>query len=302
MTSIGRHPGMDLDSIIFATDFSRASLNAGLYAAALSQRFRTKLVVTHAYSLQQHALVTNEELGPPLNKRRLDLLHSLQRTCEELKAGNGTTEPVLLDGSPWEIVPEYVRKRGPAIPVLGTHGGGSLDRFILGSTAEGILRNSTGPALTVGPSVDMLKAGTLEIRRILYATDCSVESAHAGPVAVSLANAFCAELDVLHVIPARLQGDGAEIERYRDEFEMELLRLLPRTADQVSQPCAIVSPGYPQRGILKHIEEHDIDLLVLGLRHGSSLGLHNRTSGAFPIIVHAKCPVITAARGPFDIQ
>jgi nucleotide-binding universal stress UspA family protein len=37
---------------------------------------------------------------------------------------------------------------------MGTHGRGSLDRFVLGSTTEGVLRHSSGPALTVGPNVD----------------------------------------------------------------------------------------------------------------------------------------------------
>jgi hypothetical protein len=38
-------------------------------------------------------------------------------------------------------------------------------------------------------------------------------------------------------------------------------------------------------------------LLVLGLRRNTHLGMQNKTSGAFPIIVKAKCPVITVAAG-----
>jgi hypothetical protein len=37
--------------------------------------------------------------------------------------------------------------------ILGTHGGGTLERHIIGSAAEGILRTIHSPVLTVGPHV-----------------------------------------------------------------------------------------------------------------------------------------------------
>lgn len=37
------------------------------------------------------------------------------------------------------------------------------------------------------------------IRRILYATDCSPEAAHAAPFAVAFAEAFGTQIDVLNV-------------------------------------------------------------------------------------------------------
>jgi hypothetical protein len=78
------------------------------------------------------------------------------------------------------MIPVLARIKGPALIVLGTHGGGSIDRFVLGSTAEGILPHSSGPALTVGPNVNILRAGALNIRRILYDSEalrCSTGSA-----------------------------------------------------------------------------------------------------------------------------
>jgi hypothetical protein len=55
--------------------------------------------------------------------------------------------------------------------------------------------------------------------------------------------------------------------------------------------------GRPHLEILKHIDEREIGLLILGLRRNAHLGMLNRTSGAFPIIIEANCPVITAASG-----
>jgi nucleotide-binding universal stress UspA family protein len=296
MPTIGVSSAIQLDSIIFATDFSPASQNAGLYASALSVRFGTHLVVAHAFTLVQAALEVEAE-KPLGSQQRINLNRELTLTAEILNAGQGTTDPVLLDGDPCEVIPVLGQRRSPAFIVLGTHGGGSIDRFILGSTAEGILRHSSGPSLTVGPNVNILRAGALNIRRILYATDCTAEAAHAAPVAFALADAFSAELDVLNVVPAHEIDHPEQLHRLQNHFFGAVEAIVPHNVGQVCEPHTFVRVGQPHSEILNHISEREIDLLVLGLRRNTHLGMQNKTSGAFPIIVKAKCPVITVADG-----
>jgi nucleotide-binding universal stress UspA family protein len=134
MPAIGKNPGIHLDVVVFATDFSPASYNAGLYASAVSNHFAMKLVVAHGFTLLQAALEVETEKSCP-SQQRIDLDHFLKLSSDALSAGRDTTEPVLLEGDPREVIPELALRRGPAITVLGTHGGGSVDRFVLGSTA-----------------------------------------------------------------------------------------------------------------------------------------------------------------------
>jgi nucleotide-binding universal stress UspA family protein len=296
MPTIGKHPAIQLDSVVFATDFSPASHNAGLYASAVSMHFGTNLVVAHAFTLIQAALEVEAE-KPLKSQQRMNLSHDLSLMVEVLESGRGTTEAVLLEGDPCRVIPVLVQQRSPALIVLGTHGGGSIDRYVLGSTAEGILRHSSGPALTVGPNVNILRAGALKIRRILYATDCSRAAAHAAPIAVALADAFSADLDVLNVVHWSEVDHPEQLHRLQQHFYGAVEAVMPRDASQICQPATFVSVGKPHREILKHIEEREIDLLVLGLRRNTHLGMQNLTSGAFPIIVKAKCPVITVASG-----
>jgi nucleotide-binding universal stress UspA family protein len=296
MPIIGKSSTVQLDSIVFATDLSPASQNAGLYASAISVHFGTSLVIAHAFTLLQAALEVEAE-KPLSSQQRIKLNHELKMTAEILNAGWGTTGFVLLEGDPCKVIPVFARTKGPALIVLGTHGGGSIDRFVLGSTAEGILRHSSGPALTVGPNVNILKAGALGIRRILYATDCTIEAAHAAPVAVALADAFSAELDVLNVVRSREIDHPEQLHRLQKHFYGAVEGIMPHDAGQVCEPHTFVSVGLPDTEILTHIRERGIDLLVLGLRRNSHLGMQNKTSGAFPIIVKARCPVITVAAG-----
>ncbi len=276
--------------------FSPASHNAGLYASAVSRHFGTQLVVAHAFTMVQAAREAEVLTSKPSMQRR-DLDHDLALQAEILDAGQGETEAVLLPGDPRTTIPELARRRHPSLLVVGTHGGGSIGRFVLGSTAEGILRNSSGAALTIGPKVDILQAGTLKIQRILYATDCSREAAHAAPVAVALAEAFGAEFDVLNIVHSR-QIDRSELMRNIEQhFHEAAESYLQQGAEQVTKPHSFVCAGDPAEQILLHIEEHRIDLLVLGLRRSAHLGMQNRTSGAFAIIVAASCPVVTVAEG-----
>lgn len=50
MPVIGNKPELNLNSIVYATDFSLCSQNAGLYAAQLAKYFSAKLLVAHAFT------------------------------------------------------------------------------------------------------------------------------------------------------------------------------------------------------------------------------------------------------------
>ena len=296
MLITGDSPAIQFDSVIFATDFSRESQNAGLYASAFSRFFVSKLVVAHGFILTQAALEV--EVEKPLSSQlRIDLFHELSRAAEALPAGRGDTEKVLLDGDPRKAIPILAHRRSPSLVVMGTHGGGAIDRFILGSTAEGILRQSSEPSLTVGPKVNNLAAGPLRIRRILYASDSTAEAAHGAAVAVALASAFSAELDVLNVIRSGDITNPEDLPRIEANYYGAIEAIMPQNARQVCDPHTFVSVGQPHTRILKHIDERKIDLLILGLRKSKHFGVQSRTSGVFPIIVKARCPVLTVASG-----
>jgi nucleotide-binding universal stress UspA family protein len=178
---------------------------------------------------------------------------------------------------------------------MGTHGGGAIDRFILGSTAEGILGNSSEPTLTVGPKVNSLAAGPLRVRRILYASDSTAEAARGAAVAVALACAFTAELDVLNVVRSSDIANPEDLSQIQENYYGAIEAIMPQNARQVCDPHTFVSLGQPHIRILKHIGERKIDLLILGLRKSKHFGAQSRTSGVFPIIAEAKCPVLAVA-------
>ena len=59
-------------------------------------------------------------------------------------------EPILLEGHPAEELIRYAEEEGIDIVIMGTHGKKGLDRLLLGSVAENLVRHSKVPIMVVG--------------------------------------------------------------------------------------------------------------------------------------------------------
>jgi nucleotide-binding universal stress UspA family protein len=292
MPVIGDRPELNLKTVIYATDFSPCSRNAGLYAARMAAYFSAKLLVTHAFTLEQAALEV--EVGDRRSsQQRRNLTHFLAREADSLRANSIEIAPTLLEGNPEDVIPDLANKHQPSMIVLGTHGGGRLERGIIGSVAEKILRSTRWPALTVGPQVQLLSSQAFPFERILFATDFTEAAANAATYAVTFAEVFAAKIDVLNVIQEAVIEHPDRLADLQNRFFCALDALVPQSAKEFCDPRTYVAVGGAHDRILEHIKERSIELLVLGVRRTSHIDMEMRTSGAFRIIVDAPCPVLT---------
>jgi nucleotide-binding universal stress UspA family protein len=58
-------------------------------------------------------------------------------------------ETAVLEGSPSREIVRYAEAQDCDLVVMGTHGRGGIDRLLLGSVAERVVRASEVPVLTV---------------------------------------------------------------------------------------------------------------------------------------------------------
>ena len=225
MPVTGGLPDVNPKTVIYATDFSLCSRNAGPFAASIASWFSAKLLVTHAFTLSQAALEV--EIGDRhISQQRLDLTRLLSSEAEILRKDSLQAIPTLLEGDPEEVIPILADTQQPSMIVLGTHGAGRLERGIIGSVAERILRSTDWPALTVGPRVRPLASNGNPVKRVLFAADIAVAAATA-VYAIALSEAFGAEIEVLNVIP----DDAIE---HRDR----LLKLQATFLSSLEESCA----------------------------------------------------------------
>ncbi len=285
---------LDLRAVIYATDFSLYSQNAGFYASRIAESFRTKLLVAHAFTLSQAAMeVEMDHLL--VSQQRRDLSFLLSRKAAQLSSPSVEAIPMLLEGDPKKAIPRLAEQQAPCLIVLGTHGGGWIERELIGSAAEKILRSTCWPSLTVGPQVRAASSTAIPFKRILFATDFTPEATNAGLYAIAFAKMFEAELNVLNVVSEDAFKHPERLSEQRARFYDGLDKRALDQSKEYRDPKTYIEVGKAGDRILEHIRERSIDLLVLGMRLTSHLGLEMRTSGAFQLILGAECPVLTVS-------
>lgn len=287
-------PLLPLKAVIYATDFSPCSENAGHYAALLAKQFDADLLVAHAFILTNEAMEVEAEDGVVKeSKQRKNLESALTASATRFGAGLKRAVPILLEGDPRKQFPRLAQENAPSIIVLGTQGRGRVERYIVGSVAERILRATNGPSLTVGPAAPAYETGRAPFHHLLYATGLSPAAARGAAYAVAMAQAFDASLDVLHVVNPEDVEHPDRFKEIQKRFYEVLEDLVPRHADAIRNPRGFVDVGTAHTRILEHLRGFQNDLLVLSIRKSSHLWLESRLSGAFHIIANAPCPVMT---------
>lgn len=291
----GDNTELNLKTVIYATDFSQCSQNAGAYAARIAAYFSAQLLVVHAFTLTQAAMEVESDMTL-LSTQRKDLLAQLSSQASLLSSNQIEAIPSLVEGDPKLVIPSLADLRSPSMVVLGTHGGSGLDRGIVGSVAEQILRSTNWPSLSVGPQVRPVSSTTFPFKRILFATDFTTVAAQAATFAVSFAEALGAGIDVLNVIQEDAIEHPDRLSELQSKFYGALDGLVPQHAKEFCDPRTFVAVGKAHNKILEHIRERAIDLLLLGIRKTSFLSMEIRTSKTFRLIADAECPVLTIRR------
>ena len=285
-------PGVHIDCIAFATDFSPSSENAAHYAHQLARYYSAKLLAVHVFHSSQAAMEA-EAISHSLSRQREALVARLSAVARSLTSEKVKAEPILLEGNPESMIAELADKYGPSMIVLGTQGRGRIEREFFASAADRILRSTPWPCLVVGPHVPKVPAHAVPFQRILYATDFTPAAAHAAIYAVSLASEAGAHIDVLNVVPSKTIPHPERLAELEKHFYHELDRLVPRQARDFCNPRSFVETGNAHKRIHEHIQQHNIDLLVIGVRHSSHLDIEIRTSNAFRLVIESPCPVLT---------
>ena len=93
---------------------------------------------------------------------RSDAREALERV-EEIAAATGIgVETDVVDGSPSREIIRYAESNGCDLIVMGTHGRGGIDRLLLGSVAEKVVRGASIPVLTVRLDGDVPEGAAVE--------------------------------------------------------------------------------------------------------------------------------------------
>jgi nucleotide-binding universal stress UspA family protein len=142
-----------LRKIVCAVDFSDASRLALQDAAELAARFEGDVTLVH---VEEPAPFTGVDLlaasSGAAELRAAELERSLARwRAEAARLSGRPAHSQLLSGAPVAELVRFAETHGADLVVVGTHGRGGLERFVLGSVAEAVARRAPCPVLLARP-------------------------------------------------------------------------------------------------------------------------------------------------------
>jgi nucleotide-binding universal stress UspA family protein len=139
--------------ILMATDFSSGAEAARQVAMSLARAHGAELLLVHVYEdALRHTYVegrTLTSLGELQASQREWAETELAARAAEARSAGVAARSVLLTGSAAEQIAEAARSHGADLLVIGTQGRTGLDRLLLGSVAERVVRLAPCPVLTV---------------------------------------------------------------------------------------------------------------------------------------------------------
>ncbi len=292
--------------ILCPCDFSEFSTHALGYATALAKWYESSITALHV-----HPSVPPPPSEMPVYPQPIALTAEMRETIQvELRrfAGRARSagvpiEAVLLEGDPVTEILRYARAMPADLVILGTHGRGGFERWVLGSVTEKVLRKAPCPVLTVPRSAPVpAPADPAVFRRILCPIDFSRTSLRALDYAFSLAKEADAGLVLMHASEAFPDETPvgplrADVHGYLRELEevarQRLHGLVPEGAREWCKPEILVAPGKPYREILRVAQARETDLIVMGVQGRNALDLMLFGSTTQHVVRQAACPVLT---------
>lgn len=291
MPVIGQPVALTVEKILFATDFSQSSEKALAYVKKLAHHFGSVVTAVHVIDLTLATRSPEATMGYSMPGLREVGEEGIRRVRHELRQDHITENGVVLTGgNPAAELVDYAREVKPDLIVMGTRGKGNLERFVVGSTAEDVLRHVTCPVLTVGPECILPEGENVSWQHILYATDFTPDTSHAALYALSLAQENQARITLCHIIPERM-GNCAD--SLRDAFLDELNCMIPEEVREWCSPECVVKQGEAPAAILKLANDGKADLIVLGIRPAIHLRTHAPAGVTYKVLAAARCPVLT---------
>jgi nucleotide-binding universal stress UspA family protein len=280
-----------LKNILFATDFSAASDGAAPIAIEIARRYGAKVYGVHVNSFDVYTAAAPTAWAAMAEAAERENKEDARRLSEQLEGIEH--EVVIGEGNIWEVMSDLIQKREIDLVVLGTRGRTGIEKVLLGSVAEEILRQSPCPVLTVGPHVNLWSDKEPKMREILYATDLEAEYPVATPYALSMAQENQAHLVLLHVIEEPKAGELVDSPEVVDLKKRKLQHLVTEQAGLWCDPSYIVEQGPVAEKILDVAKRRRTDLIVLGARPAKGLATHLNMGTVQKVVSQATCPVLT---------
>ena len=210
------------EKILVPLDGSNLSELVLAYVEELGERLGSEIILVH---------VCPPKLGSFSHKHQIYVEQMAQVVKEHLKRKD-KVRPVLLSGAPNKEIVDYAKKEDVSLIAMMTHGQSGVKRWLLGSTADKVIRETDRPVLLIRAEAPLTMRDEGKLNKLLVPLDGSKLSEAILPYVEALLSPITTvpkpEVTLLHVIaPTRYVAGGGSISNvHYSMVEMQKLRSL----------------------------------------------------------------------------
>lgn len=294
---------IELEQILCPFDFSETSTRALSYADAWTMSYDAHLEILHVVPTPiDTAAVAGAGPADPEHALRAQTIETeIRRVLGPLSIGNRSPTVHVATGRVPEVIVQRARAQPSDLLVMGTHGRSGVNRLLLGSVTEKVLRAAPCPVLTVPGAAATARSGAIA-KRILCALDFSPSAQKALRYALALGRQADGQVTVLHALEYLDPEEPCEHvpfdsrQRRQHFIQHARARLHAQLAQEPTHGCAIdevVALDRAYKAVLHHAAEARTDLIVMGAQGTGGLELLVYGSNTQHVLRAATCPVLT---------
>jgi nucleotide-binding universal stress UspA family protein len=277
---------MTLHQILCPVDFSELSARALGYARLLAQCGNARLTVAYAESFSPPPYFTEGRVAE-LERQYRESFQQAESALRDfvkatLGADSGTVAVRVIEALPADGIRKLAEDTKADLIVMGTHGRSGVNRLMLGSVAERVLRESRIPVLTVRGDAPLAAP-----KNILCPVNDTPAARQAVAVAAELAQCTGGNVVALYVKetdPKAAIGD--------------LCAWLPEEARRHCSLREAAGRGEAAAEIVALARETPCDLLVMGAQHRRFFDSTVLGATTARVVRHSPCPVLTVPAPP----
>ncbi|WP_457548443.1 universal stress protein [Archaeoglobus sp.] len=261
--------------VLYATDLSEKSL-AILDAL---QEFKClnveEIVILRVINLTRITGFGGIDIEAYIREIEKETIPRLEEISERIRSMGFAAKPIVPPpaGDPVGEIVKVANKENVDAIVMGSRGRSTIKAILLGSTAEGVVRNSDKPVV-------VFKGKAFKVfSKIVYAYDFSERCEYVGKFVKFVAKSCNSEVIVAHVLEKGEIIEESKLDEIEQDFRSEGINVE-----------IVVGEGNPSKEIVRIAEKEGATCIFVGRsREGGILG-----STADFVIRYSKVPVFVA--------
>lgn len=269
-----------MKTIILATDFSAAALNAGVYAVKMANTVDAAVLILNVYEVIANygEMVIDLDVNDLKINAESEMLKFKSSLIQQTNTNSSITTEVRLGIFKDELV-SMCERINPYAVIMGSQEKTATENFLMGGHAGKTIDHFTWPMITVPAT-----AVFADIKKIAFAYDfdAAIEEGFIKDIKL-LAIDFNATIDILNA-------------SNEAEFDAEFTTL-SHTLEQAFKPIQIkynfLSDNNTDEAILAFVEDNNIDLLVVMPKHHNFFQKIFQKSHTKNLVLHSHVPVLS---------